>query len=90
MDNYNQLLEKLADELVEMHNATGIELEQWDTAYKFVKNFYNTEEQVQIRILTKKKNDNEDTTCTNCGNDSGPYALCLDCLNLIECNCKGN
>lgn len=51
---FNKLLEKLADEIVELHNATGIELEQWDTAYQFVKVYYNTEEMVQIVIRGKK------------------------------------
>ena len=48
------LLERLAYEIADLHNCGGIELEQWDTAYKFVKHFYNTEEQVQIIIGSKK------------------------------------
>ena len=43
-----RLLEQLADDLVEMHNATGIELENWDTALKFVEHFYNVYPQVTI------------------------------------------
>ena len=42
------LLEALADDLVEMHNATGIELQYWDTALKFVEQFYNVYPQVTI------------------------------------------
>jgi Tat protein secretion system quality control protein TatD with DNase activity len=44
----SELLEKLADDLVEMHNATGIELQYWDTALKFVEQFYNVYPQVTI------------------------------------------
>jgi len=36
-----KLLEKLADDLVEMHEATGIELENWDNALRLVEVFYN-------------------------------------------------
>jgi len=43
-----RLLERLADDLVEMHNDTGIELEQWDTALEFVKHFYNVYPSVTI------------------------------------------
>lgn len=42
------LLEQLADDLVEMHNDTGIELEQWETALKFVNHFYNVYPSVTI------------------------------------------
>ena len=42
------LLEALADDLVEMHNATGIELQYWDNALKFVQFFYNTYTSVTI------------------------------------------
>jgi len=44
----SELLEQLADDLVEMHNATGIELQYWDTALKFVELFYNTYPSVTI------------------------------------------
>jgi hypothetical protein len=54
IDTTNPLLEKLAFEIADLHNVGGIELEQWDTAYEFVKHFYNTEEQVQIVIRSKK------------------------------------
>ena len=27
--------------------------------------------------------------CVNCGNDDGVHAICTDCLELIECQCKG-
>ena len=44
----SELLEQLADDLVEMHNATGIELQYWDTALKFVEQFYNVYPSVTI------------------------------------------
>jgi hypothetical protein len=44
----SELLEQLADDLVELHNATGIELQYWDTALKFVEQFYNVYPQVTI------------------------------------------
>jgi hypothetical protein len=51
---YKTLASQLADDLVELHNVGGIELEQWQTAYEFVKIYYNTEEIVQIVIREKK------------------------------------
>lgn len=52
--DYKNLVSQLADDLVELHNVGGIELEQWQTAYEFVKIYYNTEEMVQIVIREKK------------------------------------
>jgi hypothetical protein len=54
IDTDNPLLQTLADDFVELHNIGGIELEQRETAYKFVKHFYHTEEVVEIRIRSKK------------------------------------
>ena len=54
IDVTDPLLSELADHFVELHNVGGIELEQWETAHKFVKHFYNTEEYVEIRIGSKK------------------------------------
>ena len=54
IDVTDPLLSELADHFVELHNVGGIELEQWETAYNFVKKFYNTEEMVQIVIREKK------------------------------------
>jgi hypothetical protein len=48
------LLERLAFEIADLHNVGGIELEQWQTAYEFVKHFYHTEEVVEIRIGSKR------------------------------------
>ena len=36
-----ELLERLADDLVEMHRATGIDLAYWETAKEVVERFYN-------------------------------------------------
>ena len=52
--DYKNLASQLADDLVELHNVGGIELEQWQTSYEFVKIYYNTEEVVEIRIGSKK------------------------------------
>ena len=52
--DYKNLASQLADDLVELHNVGGIELEQWQTAYEFVKIYYHTEEMVQIVIREKK------------------------------------
>jgi hypothetical protein len=54
IDVTDPLLSELADHFVELHGVGGIELEQWETAYKFVKHFYHTEEMVQIIIREKK------------------------------------
>ena len=54
IDVTDPLLSELADHFVELHDCGGIELEQWETAHKFVKHFYNTEEVVEIRIGSKK------------------------------------
>jgi hypothetical protein len=52
--DYKTLTSQLADDLVELHNVGGIELEHWNTAYEFVKIYYNTEEVAEIRIGSKK------------------------------------
>jgi len=54
IDTTDPILNELADHFVELHGVGGIELEQWETAYKFVKHFYHTEEMVQIIIREKK------------------------------------
>ena len=54
IDTTDLLLSELADHFVELHGVGGIELEQWETAYEFVKHFYHTEEIVQIVIGSKK------------------------------------
>jgi len=52
--NKEHVVARLAEDLVEMHSVGAIELEQWNTAYEFVKHFYHTEEMVQIVIRSKK------------------------------------
>jgi hypothetical protein len=54
IDTTDPLLNELAFHIVDLHIVGGIELEQWDTAYQFIKHFYNTEEIVEIRIGDKK------------------------------------
>jgi hypothetical protein len=49
------LLERLAFEIADLHNVGGIELEQWDTAYQFVKHYYNTEEFTSKHIVIGSK-----------------------------------
>jgi len=44
----SELLEKLADDLVDMHIATAIELESWENALELVELFYNTYHTVTI------------------------------------------
>jgi len=39
--NKEHIVARLADELVEMHNATAIELEYWETARLLVEQYYN-------------------------------------------------
>jgi hypothetical protein len=53
-ENYN-LLATLADDFVELHRVGGIELEQWETAHKFVKLFYTTEEFTTRHIVIGEK-----------------------------------
>ena len=54
IDTDNPLLQTLADDFVDLHKVGGIELEQWETAYNFVKHFYHTEEMIQIIIREKR------------------------------------
>ena len=41
-----ELLSLLAQDLVELHNGTGIDLSHWDTAREFVNKFYDGDEYV--------------------------------------------
>ena len=50
--NSDELLERLADELVEMHKGTFIELGTWETAREIVERFY--EVYVIVAIGNKK------------------------------------
>lgn len=42
-----ELIEVLASDLVEMHNATGINLEYWPAAREFVTRFYVGEDPIK-------------------------------------------
>jgi hypothetical protein len=49
----DELLQRLADELVRTHRETGIDLGYWETAREVVERFYNVE--VELTITKKKK-----------------------------------
>jgi len=46
-----ELAERLADELVDSHNATGIDLCYWETARELVERFY----EVRVRVVVANK-----------------------------------
>jgi homoserine dehydrogenase len=46
-----ELAERLADELVDSHNATGIDLGYWETARELVERFY----EVRVRVVVANK-----------------------------------
>lgn len=48
IDKLERLAEKLAADLVEMHNDTAIELEYWETARLLVELFYDVKTKVEI------------------------------------------
>lgn len=48
----DELLERLADELVNSHNETGIDLGYWETAREVVERFYDVK--VTLDIKEKK------------------------------------
>ena len=52
-----ELAERLADELVETHNATAIDLAYWETARELVERFYRVDVEVVIRKKKEKTND---------------------------------
>jgi hypothetical protein len=47
----DELAERLADELVDTHNATGIDLGYWETARELVERFY----EVRVRVVVENK-----------------------------------
>lgn len=47
----DELMERMADELVQMHNDTGIDLGYWETALEVVERFYITT--VEVKIIEK-------------------------------------
>jgi hypothetical protein len=44
-----QLLEQIADDLVKMHEETGIDLAYWSTGMEIVRRFYDVEIRVKVR-----------------------------------------
>ena len=46
-----QVFERLVDDLVEMHNETGIDLAYWSTGLEAVRRFYN----IDIEVIVKEK-----------------------------------
>jgi len=51
LDN-NELLQRMAEDLVEMHEQTAIDLGYWETALEVVERFYNVF--VDVTISGKK------------------------------------
>lgn len=55
----DELLEKIAGELVQMHVQTGIDLNHWPTALELVRRFYTIEQTLVVKgrkaDLAKKK-----------------------------------
>ena len=45
----DQLLKRMADDLVEMHEQTGIDLGYWNTGLEVVKRFYEVDIDVTVR-----------------------------------------
>jgi hypothetical protein len=43
-----ELLERMAEDLIAMHNETGIDLGYWETAREIVERFYYIDIQVKI------------------------------------------
>lgn len=50
-----ELAERLADELVDTHNDTGIDLGYWETALELVERFYKVEVKVTIKNKRSSK-----------------------------------
>ena len=51
--NNIELMERLAEELVDMHHETAIDLGYWETALEVVERFYDTE--IKVRIIDKRE-----------------------------------
>ena len=52
----DELAERLADELVETHNATALDLAYWETARELVERFYEVNVEVVIGNKREKTN----------------------------------
>jgi hypothetical protein len=50
----DELLERLADELVRTHRETAIDLGYWETAREVVERFYSVEVKLTIKKAKKK------------------------------------
>jgi hypothetical protein len=50
----DELLERMAEDLVQMHFETGIDLGYWETGFELVSRFYHTG--VEVTIGDKKHN----------------------------------
>ena len=61
----DELLARLADELVRTHRETGIDLGYWETAREVVERFY----QVEVKLVIKKARKNNGTNTIR-GNSS--------------------
>lgn len=48
----DELLERMADEFVDMHKGTYIDLVRWETALELVERFYNVDAKI---VFTKKE-----------------------------------
>jgi hypothetical protein len=46
-----ELLEQIADDLVQMHYETGIDLAYWSTGLEIVRRFYD----IDIEVIVKEK-----------------------------------
>lgn len=47
----DEVAERLAEELVQAHNDTGIDLGYWETALELVERFY----EVEVKVIIKNK-----------------------------------
>jgi hypothetical protein len=54
LHSFDRITKALADDLVQMHKDTAIELEYWENARLFVEKFYNVR---TIVVIGDKKND---------------------------------
>jgi hypothetical protein len=51
----DELLERMADEFVDMHKGTYIDIVRWETALEVVERFYNVDAKI---VFSKKENTN--------------------------------
>ena len=59
--DFKSVAERLADDLVELHNDTGIELEYWENARLFVEHYYKVSSKVIVgRKWTPQEQEREE------------------------------